>query len=91
MLEPSPRAGTAYIANAPTDPSVTAATQPSATFAAVARHDDYAWTHSAAVEGFFVVLTVVVVPVALVRWTRRLRSLSHFGARRRAGSAPEEV
>lgn len=34
--------------------------------------DDYAWTHGAAVEGFFVLLTVIVVPVAIVRWTRRL-------------------
>jgi hypothetical protein len=66
-------------------------TQPTATVAAVVRQDDYAWTHSAAVEGFFVVLTAVVVPVALVRWTRRLRSLPPFAARRRAGSAPEEV
>ena len=31
------------------------------------RQDDYAWTHSAAVEGLFIVLTVVIVPVAILR------------------------
>jgi len=36
---------------------------------------DYAWTHSTPVEGFFAVLTVVIVPVAILRWARRLRSL----------------
>jgi hypothetical protein len=37
---------------------------------------DYAWTHSAPVEGLFVVLTIVIVPVAILRWLRRLRSHS---------------
>ncbi|HXQ50402.1 MAG TPA: hypothetical protein VN802_04850 [Stellaceae bacterium] len=40
------------------------------------RQQDYAWTHSTPVEGFFVVLTIVIVPVAIVRWLRRLRSIS---------------
>ena len=46
---------------------------------------DYAWTHSAPVEGFFVVLTVVIVPVAILRWLRRLRSpsLGTDGGKRR--------
>lgn len=36
---------------------------------------DYGWTESPAVEGLFVVLTAVAVPVAIVRWARRLRPL----------------
>ena len=48
--------------------------------------DDYAWTNSAGVEGFFFVLTIVVVPVAAVRWTRRLRQVAR-GAADRPGSA----
>jgi hypothetical protein len=40
------------------------------------RQSDYAWTHSAPVEGFFTVLTIVIVPVAILRWTRRLRLFS---------------
>jgi len=46
------------------------------------RHDDYAWTHGAGVEGFFFVLTVVVVPFALLRWMRRLRLLARAAVRR---------
>ena len=42
------------------------------------REPDYAWTHSPPVEGFFVVLTIVIVPVAIARSLRRLRSAS-FG------------
>lgn len=56
-----------------------------------ARQDDYAWTHSAPVDAFFVVLTIVIVPVAVVRWTRRLRSPSPFRSRRAPRSVPEEV
>ena len=83
MLEPSPAPiATTYVAN---DASPTAAA------ALQARQDDYAWTHSAPVEGFFLVLTIVIVPVALVRWTRRLRNLSRSGARRPPRAAPEEV
>ena len=46
---------------------------------------DYAWTHSAPVEGFFVVLTIVIVPVAILRWLQRLRSpsLGADGGKRR--------
>jgi hypothetical protein len=36
---------------------------------------DYAWTHSSPVEGFFVVLTIVIVPAAIYRWLRRMRFL----------------
>ena len=36
---------------------------------------DYAWTHSTPVEGLFLVLTIAIVPVAVFRWMRRLRSL----------------
>jgi hypothetical protein len=32
---------------------------------------DYAWVHGALVEGFFVILTIVIVPVAVLRWMRR--------------------
>ncbi len=53
--------------------------------------DDYAWTHSAAVEGLFIVLTVVIVPVAILRWTRRLRTLAHGRVPRGANSTREEV
>jgi hypothetical protein len=42
--------------------------------AAIWRQQDYAWTHTAPVEGFFVVLTIVIVPVAILRWLRSLRS-----------------
>ena len=37
------------------------------------RQPDYAWTHEAPVEGFFAVLTVVIVPMAILRLLRRLR------------------
>jgi hypothetical protein len=37
------------------------------------RQQDYSWTHSAPVEGFFVILTIVIVPVAILRWLRSLR------------------
>ena len=49
---------------------------------------DYAWTHSAPVEGFFVVLTIVIVPVAILRLVRRLRSrsLGADGGKRRDAS-----
>jgi hypothetical protein len=47
------------------------------------REDDDAWTHSAPVEGFFVVLTVVIVPVAFLRLLRRLRSMSLVLGQRR--------
>jgi hypothetical protein len=47
------------------------------------RQQDYAWTHSARVEGLFVVLTIVIVPVAILRWGRRVRSLSFVVADRR--------
>ena len=51
------------------------------------RQPDYAWTHSTPVEGFFVVLTIVIVPVAILRWLRRLPSLSLVeGSRRRHGA-----
>jgi hypothetical protein len=50
---------------------------------------DYAWTQSAPVEGFFIVLTVVVVPVAILRGLRRLRALPFVvGAWRRRGVNP---
>jgi hypothetical protein len=39
---------------------------------------DYAWTHSTPVEGFFTVLTIVIVPVAILRWMRRLHLLSRI-------------
>jgi hypothetical protein len=42
---------------------------------------DYAWTHSAAVEAFFALLTIAIVPVALLRWVRRLRFLRAFAHR----------
>jgi hypothetical protein len=48
--------------------------------------DDYAWTHSAPVEGFFVVLTALVVPIAITRWSRRLRGLWHRSAHARLGN-----
>jgi hypothetical protein len=53
------------------------------------REQDDVWTHSAPVEGFFVVLTIVIVPVAIVRWLRRLRPrwFAEIGRdRRHAGS-----
>jgi hypothetical protein len=67
------------------------ATPPSATEAAWPanwRDQDYAWTHSAPVEGFFTVLTIVIVPVAILRWTRHSSLFQHvMGAfRRRAGN-----
>jgi hypothetical protein len=37
------------------------------------REQDYAWTHNAPVEWFFVALTIVIVPVAILRLLRRLR------------------
>lgn len=46
-------------------------------------HDDYAWTHTPQVEGFFAVLTAILVPVAIMRWTRRLRRMRQAAARRR--------
>jgi hypothetical protein len=46
-------------------------------------HDDYAWTHTPQVEGFFAVLTAIVVPVAIMRWTRRLRRMRQPAGRRR--------
>jgi hypothetical protein len=61
-----------YVANAPAAMS---------TNAAVPWHQsDYAWTQSPEVEAFFTVLTIVIVPVALIRWARRL---DVFAARRR--------
>lgn len=39
-----------------------------------ARQPDYAWTHSAPVDGFFAVLTIVIAPIAIVRLLRRLRT-----------------
>jgi hypothetical protein len=48
---------------------------------------DYAWTHSAPVEGFFVVLTAVVVPIAIVRWSRRLRGFWRQSAQEGTPSA----
>jgi hypothetical protein len=48
------------------------------------REQDYAWTHSAPVEGFFIVLTIAIVPVAILRWLRRLPSRTVVvGGRRR--------
>ena len=41
-----------------------------------APRDDYAWTHSATVDGLFAVLTIIVVPVAVMRWTKRLRTMT---------------
>ena len=38
------------------------------------RQQDYVWTHSAPVEGFFIVLTIAIVPVAFLRLLRRLRA-----------------
>lgn len=67
MRETSASNGAAYFASAPAALSAAVPLRP--------RQDDYAWTHSAPVDWFFVVLTVVVVPVAIVRWTRRLRAL----------------
>jgi hypothetical protein len=37
------------------------------------RQQDYSWTHSAPVEGFFVILTIVIVPAAILRGLRSLR------------------
>ena len=47
------------------------------------RQQDYAWTDSVRVEGLFVVLTIVIVPVAILRWCQHLRSLSFGVANRR--------
>jgi len=48
-------------------------TQMSGKAGAVTWHQqDYAWTHTTPVEGFFVVLTIVIVPVAILRLLRRL-------------------
>jgi len=60
---------TAYFANPPTSGAL-ATIQPTAVIAG--EEGDYAWTHSATVEGFFAVLTVVIIPVAGLRWLRRL-------------------
>ena len=53
------------------------------------RQQDYAWTHSAPVEGFFTVLTIVIVPVAILRLMRRSGLFSHvtYAARRRDGNS----
>ncbi len=85
MLEPSPPGGAAYVANPPSGASPLVLVEPPGAQASITwRQDDYAWTHSTLVEGFFVVLTAVVVPVAIMRWTRRLRALLHAAARQRA-------
>ena len=54
------------------------------------RQADDAWTHSAPVEGFFAVLTIVIVPVAILRGLRRWRSLS-FAAIGRRQSSPSKI
>ena len=79
MLESSTAPDAVHVANAPAGATTLALLQPPGGL----RRDDYAWTHGTAVEGFFVLLTAVVVPVAIVRWTRRLRAWSPRVARRR--------
>jgi len=54
-------------------------------------YGDYAWTHSAPVEGFFLVLTIAVVPIAILRWSRRLRRLARETRDRRLRLRREEV
>jgi len=51
---------------------------------APSRPDDYAWTHSAGVEGFFFAVTIVAVPVAALRWMRRLSALARRRSARRS-------
>ncbi len=88
-----PEAIAPYVVNAPNGSDTGVLVRLPAAVASVGgRQDDYVWTHSPAVEGLFVVLTVVVVPVAVMRWMRRLRApaaiLPRAGA---AMPAPEEV
>jgi hypothetical protein len=47
------------------------------------RQSDYAWTHSAPVEGLFIVLTIAIVPVAVLRWMQRLSYRSFVADNRR--------
>lgn len=68
---------TVYVANAPDGIALALAAPPSPV-----PKDDYAWTGSPAVEAFFLLLTVLVVPVAILRWTRRLRPLAHAALKR---------
>ena len=68
--------GETYVASAPAGVPFAASTAEAAQW----HQSDYAWTHSPQVEAFFTVLTIVIVPVALMRWARRLHA---FAARRR--------
>jgi hypothetical protein len=84
---PAPDPAAPYVANAPAGMSSALLVPTPASAEAVRWHHDYDWTHGQGVEGFFVVLTVVVVPFAVLRWYRRIRDLSERALHRR-GNVP---
>jgi len=78
-----------YLANTP--PGTSPLADGHAAVAIGRSPDDYAWTHSAQVEGFFVILTAVVVPIAIMRWSRRLRGVWRQSAHEGAPLSGKEV
>jgi hypothetical protein len=71
----------AYIATAPAGMTPALLVRPDASPEVARWHHDYDWTHGTGVEGFFLVVTLVTVPFAAVRWLQRFRVLGRFATR----------